>query len=107
MHGEVLTKDIQNGVGMSGPLVPTLPQIISKDRMCSRLRARREFEEAFLDMYPNLERRWPTVGGSPVDFFSLYNMVMKDGGYKNFHRYSIINLRCSSVFIQLQGKTGR
>ena len=65
MHGEVLTKDIQNGVGMRGPLVPTLPQIISKD-ICSRLRARREFEETFLDMYPNLERRWPTVGGSPV-----------------------------------------
>ena len=63
----------------------TLPQIISKKRICTRLRARREFEKALLQLFPSLERRWPSVGGTQVDFLSLYCMVTKDGGFKKFH----------------------
>ena len=53
----------------------TLPQIISKKRICTHLRARREFEKALVELFPSLERRWPTVGGTQVDFLSLSLLI--------------------------------
>ena len=62
-----------------------LPQVIPENRICTRIRARREFEKALTELFPALESRWPTLGGTHVDFLTLYSMVTKDGGYENFH----------------------
>ena len=67
------------------PTFFSLPQVIPENRICTRIRARREFEKALTELFPALESRWPTLGGTHVDFLTLYSMVTKDGGYENFH----------------------
>ena len=63
----------------------TLPMLIPKNRLPTRLRTRYAFETKLVEFFPALESRWPIVGGAPIDLFCLYNMVMDHGGYENFH----------------------
>ena len=51
----------------------------------TRLRARYEFQKGLLRFNPSLKTRWPVLGRAPIDLFSLYNMVMDEGGYEAFH----------------------
>jgi hypothetical protein len=73
----------------SRPLLSSTPfhhdTTIPFDKVPTRLRARFEFQRGLLDVNPSLAAYWPVMGRAPIDLFSLYNMVMDEGGYEAFH----------------------
>ena len=55
----------------------------------SRLIHRTMFERKIQGEYPQLNKRWPHLGGRPVDLYYLYQLVMSHGGYTKFHNLKL------------------